>query len=226
MNTDIIKQKSPEGGEQRMTSLEIAEVTGKLHKNVMRDIRNMEPAWEKEHGLKFELMQIREELPNGGYRLRPAFSLTKLESLYVATKFNDEARARLVIRWAELEKGLRTASQPESQKLLVTEQEIVHRSNLIMQKKIENENRDNDGCFTTSEIAKEMDMTVKQLNKLLVDTGIQYFNGGRYKLTPQYEGKGFSRDRKFHYYSLDGEKKERFYLVWTPEGKDYILNNI
>lgn len=226
MNTDIIKQKSPEGGEQRMTSLEIAEVTGKLHKNVMRDIRNMEPAWEKEHGLKFELMQIREELPNGGYRLRPAFSLTKLESLYVATKFNDEARARLVIRWAELEKGLRTASQPESQKLLVTEQEIVHRSNLIMQKKIEKENRDNDGCFTTSEIAKEMDMTVKQLNKLLVDTGIQYFNGGRYKLTPQYEGKGFSRDRKFHYYSLDGEKKERFYLVWTPEGKDYILNNI
>lgn len=226
MKTDIIKQKGPEGGEQRMTSLEIAEVTGKLHKNVMRDIRNMEPAWEKEHGLKFELMQIREELPNGGYRLRPAFSLTKLESLYVATKFNDEARARLVIRWAELEKGLRTASQPESQKLLVTEQEIVHRSNLIMQKKIEKENRDNDGCFTTSEIAKEMDMTVKQLNKLLVDTGIQYFNGGRYKLTPQYEGKGFSRDRKFHYYSLDGEKKERFYLVWTPEGKDYILNNI
>ena len=226
MKTDIIKQKGPEGGEQRMTSLEIAEVTGKLHKNVMRDIRNMEPAWEKEHGLKFELMQIREELPNGGYRLRPAFSLTKLESLYVATKFNDEARARLVIRWAELEKGLRTASQPESQKLLVTEQEIVHRSNLIMQKKIEKENRDNDGCFTTSEIAKEMDMTVKQLNKLLVDTGIQYFNGGRYKLTPPYEGKGFSRDRKFHYYSLDGEKKERFYLVWTPEGKDYILNNI
>ena len=250
MKTDIIKQKGPEGGEQRMTSLEIAEVTGKLHKNVMRDIRNMEPAWEKEHGLKFELMQIREELPNGGYRLRPAFSLTKLESLYVATKFNDEARARLVIRWAELESAHRGSScvpsvasgkaerlsnplsysqqgqSPCAQKLLVTEQEIVHRSNLIMQKKIEKENRDNDGCFTTSEIAKEMDMTVKQLNKLLVDTGIQYFNGGRYKLTPQYEGKGFSRDRKFHYYSLDGEKKERFYLVWTPEGKDYILNNI
>ena len=32
------------GKEQRMTSLEIAEVTGKSHKNVMRDIRNMEPA--------------------------------------------------------------------------------------------------------------------------------------------------------------------------------------
>jgi phage regulator Rha-like protein len=34
-----------------MTSLEIAEVTGKQHKNLMRDIRNMEPAWEKVQNL-------------------------------------------------------------------------------------------------------------------------------------------------------------------------------
>ena len=42
-------------GAQRMTSLEIAEITGKQHKNLMRDIRNMEAAWEKTCGLKFEL---------------------------------------------------------------------------------------------------------------------------------------------------------------------------
>ena len=30
-----------------MTSLEIAELTGKQHKNLMQAIRNMEPAWEK-----------------------------------------------------------------------------------------------------------------------------------------------------------------------------------
>ena len=42
---------------ERMTSIEIAEVTGKQHKDVMRAIRNMEPAWEKVHGLKFQLKQ-------------------------------------------------------------------------------------------------------------------------------------------------------------------------
>ena len=87
-----------------MTSLEIAQVTGKMHKDVMKAIRNMEPAWEKERGRKFALTQIREEIPNGGYRLRPVYMLTKTECLYVATKFNDVARARLVLRWEELER--------------------------------------------------------------------------------------------------------------------------
>ena len=33
----------------------------------------------------------------------PCYVLTKTECLYIATKFNDEARARLVLRWQELE---------------------------------------------------------------------------------------------------------------------------
>ena len=48
MNELILKK------EQRMTSLEIAEVTDKLHKNVMQAIRKMESALEKICGLKFQ----------------------------------------------------------------------------------------------------------------------------------------------------------------------------
>ena len=78
---------------QRMTSLEIAELTGKQHKNVMQAIRNMEPAWEKTCGLKFQLTSRTIVQPNGGTREVPCYSLTKTECLYIATKFNDEARA-------------------------------------------------------------------------------------------------------------------------------------
>ena len=38
----------------------------------------------------------------------------------------------------------------------------------------------------------------------------------------QYEGRGLAKERAFHFYSLDGEKKERLYLVWTPEGVEFI----
>ena len=89
--------------EQTMTSLEIAELTGKQHKNLMRDIRNMEPAWVKVQGLNFELSSRTYKLPNGGTKEVPCYVLTKTECLYIATKFNDEARARLVLRWQELE---------------------------------------------------------------------------------------------------------------------------
>ncbi len=56
---------------ERMTSIEIAEVTGKPHNDVLKAIRK---------------------------------SLTKTECLYIATKFNDEARAKLVLRWEQLER--------------------------------------------------------------------------------------------------------------------------
>lgn len=82
-----------------MTSIQIAEVTNKRHTNVLRAIRSMEPAWEKVNGLKFELVEY---IDSKGER-RPCYSLTKTECLYIATKFNDEARARLILRWEQLE---------------------------------------------------------------------------------------------------------------------------
>ena len=50
---------------QTMTSLEIAELTGKQHKHVMEAIRKMEPAWEKVHGSKFRLMRREVAIGNG-----------------------------------------------------------------------------------------------------------------------------------------------------------------
>jgi phage regulator Rha-like protein len=82
-----------------MSSREIAEIAGKQHKDVLESIRNMEPAWEKVNGRKFPLV----EYTDAKGEKRPMYQLSKLECLYVATKFNDEARARLVVRWEQLE---------------------------------------------------------------------------------------------------------------------------
>lgn len=211
--------------EQRMTSLDIAAVTGKQHKDVLKAIRNMQNAWERECGRKFALTSEKISMPQGGVRLIPVFSLTKAESLYVATKFNDEARAKLVKRWYQLECE-RLGVKVKEQKLLVTEAEIVSRSDEIRRDRIADENADADGCYAASDIARLMQMTVKELNKRLVAEGVQFWNGGRYKLTKEYEGSGYACDRAFHYYALDGEKKERKYLVWTAIGMEFIRSII
>ena len=87
-----------------MTSIEIAAVTGKPHNDVLKAIRKMEPAWEKVHEGKFSLKQRTIQTSNGATRQVPYYSLTKTECLYIATKFNDEARAKLVLRWEQLER--------------------------------------------------------------------------------------------------------------------------
>ena len=70
-----------------MTSLEIAEVTGRRHCDVMRAIKNMERAWEKVTESRFGLSSYKDATG----RTLPCYALTKTECLYIATKFNNEA---------------------------------------------------------------------------------------------------------------------------------------
>jgi len=93
-----------------MSSREIAQLTGKNHKDVMRAIRNMQPAWLKVNGRNFTLVNM----PDSKGEKRPVYQLNRKECLYIATKFNDEARAKLVIRWEELEKDQMDFSNPNT----------------------------------------------------------------------------------------------------------------
>lgn len=94
-NISIISQQ------QTITSMEIAEITGKNHFDVMKAIRKMEPAWEKVRESKFSLSY--RNIEGQGEKQYPFYTLNKTECLFVATKFNDEARAKLVLRWEQLE---------------------------------------------------------------------------------------------------------------------------
>ena len=67
-----------------ITSIEIAELTGKMHKHVMEAIRKMEPAWESERGTNFRLSQIREKISNNGYNRLPEV-FTKEDVISVRT---------------------------------------------------------------------------------------------------------------------------------------------
>ena len=91
-----------------------------------------------------------------------------------------------------------------------------------MQRTIARKNLPADDCFTATEVAVSLDMNVNDLNHVLVDLGVQFWNGSRYKLTAKYADCGYAEDRKFHYFALDGAKKERTYMVWTPQGKEFV----
>lgn len=59
----------------------------------------MEPSWEETIGRKFALNEYTDVI---GRKL-PKYDFDKLEYMYVISKFDDEIRARLILRWYELE---------------------------------------------------------------------------------------------------------------------------
>jgi transcriptional regulator with XRE-family HTH domain len=101
-----VKQSPPPPQEKQMPDTCLLEyLNGFIEENrniyfdLLRSIRSMEPAWAKVSQSKFALANYLDEQG----KIRPMYELTKRECLYIATKFNDEARAKLVIRWEELE---------------------------------------------------------------------------------------------------------------------------
>ena len=213
MNTLIVNLQ------QTMTSLEIAELTGKQHKNVMQAIRNMEPAWEKVNGLKFQLVEYRDAKGE----LRPCYQLTKTECLYIATKFNDEARARLVLRWQELE----LQEQKRRQQLcLPSPKEIVRMADEIIGEGLRLVNADAEDTLTATQVAKTFNMTVYDFNAVLRDMGIQYRRGGHWNISEDLEGRDLVRMRTHVSYSLKGVKKVKVYMTWTLDGLRYLNSKL
>ena len=217
MNTNSLKTAT---GAQRMTSLEIADITGKPHNDVLKAIRKMEEAWVKVNGGNFSLVDYKDSKGE----LRPCYSLSKTECLYIATKFNDEARAKLVLRWEELEKE--RIEREAVRKLLVTDADVLSEAENIVGRELKRNNQNADGCITASDIAKAVGMEVKDLNSWLTDMGVQAWRRGQYRLTPNYEGRGLAQNRLFIYYSKDGKQKDCTYLVWTPKGAEMIYKMI
>lgn len=86
---------------ETMSSIEIAELTGKEHKNVMRDIRTLLEQGVQE--LNFEPSFIIRDLPNGGSKQDPCFNLTKKGCLILASGYDAKLREKIINRWEELE---------------------------------------------------------------------------------------------------------------------------
>lgn len=83
---------------QTMSSREIAELTGKEHKNVMADVRKML----SDLGLStadFSAVYKDQQLIE-----RPCFNLPKRETLILVSGYSVELRARIIDRWEELER--------------------------------------------------------------------------------------------------------------------------
>lgn len=234
--------------DDRMTSLQIAEITARLHKNVMRAIRNMEPAWEKINGRKFELVDYKDEKGE----TRPCYSLNKEECLYIATKFNDEARAKLIKRWKELEEQHQKPSIPQN--YLEALKSLVKAEEEKQQLALENKQKDeaiitiskanvelgnkitemlpkvsyydrilqSNATMTITQIAQDYGMSAIAMNKELESMRIQHKERGQWILYAQFQKGGYVHSRAVDIIRRDGRHDVKYNTEWTTKGRIFL----
>ena len=141
-----------------MSSLEIAELTGKQHKDVIRDIRNML------NQLEIQSAQFCADYKDSKGRVYPCYNLPKRETLILVSGYSVAMRARIIDRWQELEqKESAQFKMPKtlSEALLLAGQQAAlaeERQRLLEQQKPKVEFAEtverSDGTLTMGEFAK------------------------------------------------------------------------
>lgn len=245
MNNEIIKFND----QQTMSSLDIAQVTGKPHNDVLKAIRNMEPSWEKVAQGKFSLGSYKD----ANNQSRPCYYLNKRECLYIATKFNDEARAKLIIRWEELEQKERTTmtalpdftnpaeaarawaheyeqKQLEARRADAAEQQVYALSQEIesMQPKVSYYDMilNNHSTVLTTQIALDYGLSAKTLNKKLYEMRIQHKVGDQWILYAPYLPMGYMHSKPVEITHNDGTKSIKFNSEWTQKGRLFLYEEL
>ena len=238
--TDLIIKK------ETMTSLEIAEVTGRNHKDVMRSIREMEDAWAKVNGRKFALVEYKDAKGE----MRPCYSLNKTECLYIATKFNDEARAKLVLRWEELEtkernqyqvpqsfaEALMLAAKQQEQieeqqrQLEANSKEIVELNGAIAEMEPKVTYVDmilaSKETVTTTQIAQDYGQSAKAFNVLLRNFGVQHKVGGQWVLYAKHLPFGYVQSDTFPIVHKNGTNGTVMHTKWTQKGRLFLYEEL
>jgi len=112
-----------------MSSLEIAELTGKQHKHVLTDIRNML------NSLNIESAVFTADYKDSKGRMYPCYNLPKRETLCLIAGYNVQVRMRIIDRWQELEAKGKPDLSTDVGKLLMIQEMAAKQLELISENK-------------------------------------------------------------------------------------------
>ena len=76
--------------------------------------------------------------------------------------------------------------------------------------------------YTTTQIAKELGMSGRELNYRLKLLGVQFRQSGTWMLTARYHKEGYTRTHTHIWQNRNGETGTAMHTVWTERGRLFI----
>ena len=230
------------GRTDMMTSLEIAEITGKKHTHVMRDIRSL-----LEQGVNESNFGLVGYKDKKGEK-RPMYSLTPKGCLILASGYDAVLREKIIDRLEVLEKkNVPQVPQSFSEALLLAakqQQEIEEKQKQIeaqtaqineldsavkeMQPKVTYVDTilSSKETVTTTQIAQDYGKSAKAFNVLLRNFGIQRKVGGQWILYAKYISFGYVQSETVSITHSDGRIGSVMHTKWTQKGRLFLYNEL
>lgn len=237
------------GRSDTMTSLEIAEVTGKRHFHILRDIDEL--LKQGVDATNFGLINYADKRK----RKQRCYQLSYKGVLLLASGYNPILREKIINRWEELEKNSKpqlpetyldalkqlVASEEQKQQLVLENKrqaeeidakttEIAELSTTIseMQPKVNYVDTilSSKKTVTTTQIAQDYGLSAKSFNILLRNFGIQRKVGGQWILCAKYLPYGFVQSVTVSITHPDGSAGSVMYTKWTQKGRLFLYDEL
>lgn len=236
-------------GNDVTTSLIVAEVFGKEHNKVCRDIENLscseqfrvanfgEATFENsktgqlhkmyemtKDGFSFLVMGYT-GAKAGEFKERFIAEFNKREAMlksddYILMRSQQILQGRLELA----EKNLRKVTAEKEQLRLTAETQEQQLNEQAPKVDYYDKVIDSTGLQTTNMIASCFGISPIKLNKLLCAWGVQYKQSGCYFLYAKYRDKGYAEHKPYAYVDSSGETKTRQHMFWTERGKQFIID--
>jgi len=240
MNELVIQNSK---GNDVTTSLIVAEVFGKNHKDVLRDIENLSCS-----GSFNERNFAPIEYTDSRNRSQKAYEMTKDGFSFLVMGYTGEKAGQFKERFIN-EFNKREQLLKSDDYILLRSQEILNNRVKLMEAKVaqlEEENKlqsiqlkesapkveyfdkalSSVGTYTATQIAKEFGWGAETLNRKLKERGIQYKQNGQWILYAQYSGKGYTKSVTRTFTRSDGSTGSQLQTVWTEKGREFIYKNL
>lgn len=236
-----MKETSLAAVTQSMSSLQIAEITGKRHDAILRDIRNLLEQGVAAHNF------VGSEYTDKTGRVLPCYQLTKKGCLILASGYNAKLREKIIDRWEDLEsqkqsggfiipksfsEALQLAANQAKQieqlsQSNISKQETIEQQNAVIKEQAPkvsyyDETLQSVNTLTTTQIAKELGLDAPKLNQRLKQAGVIFRQSGMWMLRQPYSSWNMTATRTQTYTRSDGSKGTSIYTVWNERGRRFI----
>ena len=225
----------------KMSSIEISELTGRRHDNIVRDIKNL--LKQGVNALNFEETSYQDKLN----RQKPCFNLTKKGCLILASGYNAVLREKIIDRWEALETGkappayqvpqsfadaLMLAAQQqkqiEEQAKTISENvkaiEAKDKQIAVLEEQTEYTRTilNSPSTVLVTQIAQDYGFGAKMFNAILRNLKVQRKVGSQWILYAKYLKKGYVQSHTHEFTHKDGRKDVALTTKWTQKGRLFL----